>query len=99
MAMNVCGNIECRLPGRMFGADRWEAYCSKACREAAHRRLLRVPCSVPAATGAEIRKRPAPARKTTMSTAAAWELLSERAADHPDVLAREVFPFETRRGR
>jgi hypothetical protein len=91
MAMNVCGNPQCQLPGRMFGADRWEAYCSRECRQAAHRRLMAVPCSMPTTV---MRNRPAPVRKATLTVREGFRALADEMPGDDDrvldILARNV---------
>jgi hypothetical protein len=82
MAMNLCGNPECRLPGRMFEADHWQGYCSGECREATHRRLLAVPCSRPTTImRTASRPAPRPARKPTYVTEAFQQLGQEMPGD------------------
>jgi hypothetical protein len=88
MAMDWCRNC-----GELFHHDHpADDTCSPDCKQKLHLRLL--------GRTQETRDRPA-ARKTTppptMPIAAAWRLLSERAADLPDVLASEVFPLERRK--
>jgi hypothetical protein len=79
--------------GNLINADTF--YCSDSCKQTAHRRYR--------GQSQETRNQPAPARRPTpppppptLPIAAAWRLLSERAADLPDDLKREVFPLETR---
>lgn len=88
--------------GELFDDAAHHAYCSDSCEARDHNRLLGqpqkppsnlVPYSIPAVQATRSAPRPAP---KTMSVAAAWLELSERAADFPERLAAEVHPLERR---
>jgi hypothetical protein len=99
MAFKHC---ELRSCSRIFDDGGQPIYfCSPTHRDEAHRQLKRLPCSdQPRTPPAAYSTSPtlAPTRRT-MSTAAAWLELSERAADIPDSLAADsrVLALETRR--